>query len=99
MNHSFQPCHCCITHVTESKLNCMTVLVDTNLYETLMISLCFQSLTVSAMDDFNRARAYLRDMASQHNIPVYNSVDDSLSLVAQKLKRRTSIFYQVITED
>lgn len=36
MNHSFQPCHCCITHASEPKLNCMTVVIDTILYETLM---------------------------------------------------------------
>ncbi|KAF6033077.1 hypothetical protein EB796_008658 [Bugula neritina] len=49
------------------------------------------TLTSSAVDDFNRARAYLRDMANTHQIPVHTSVDDlfnSTSLVTQKTKSR-----------
>ena len=31
--------------------------------------------------DLNRGRTYLRDVAEQHNIPIYNSIEDAVHYI------------------
>ncbi|XP_067946108.1 uncharacterized protein [Watersipora subatra] len=43
------------------------------------------NLTKSAVDDFNRARAYVRDMAANHKSPVHTSFEEAMASTSKML--------------
>lgn len=58
----------------------------------------FQMLTSSAVDDFNRARKYLNNMAVNHGVPVYSTLTDAVHTAALKIKRKVPVMHSVIAE-
>lgn len=71
--------------------------ITNNIHHNWFISL-FQLLTPSAVEDFNRARKYLKNMAANHGVPVYSSLTDAMQTAALKVKSRASMVHSVIAE-
>jgi len=47
---------------------------------------CVFQQTQSAVDDYNRARAYLADIANRDGVPVHSNITEALSCVLELLK-------------
>lgn len=43
-------------------------------------------LTRNAVNDYNRARTYLADLANRDGVPVLNSIVEAINCVVEKLK-------------
>jgi len=43
-------------------------------------------LTENAVDDYNRARTYLADLANRDGVPVLNNIVEALNCVVSRLK-------------
>jgi len=43
-------------------------------------------LTSTAIKDYNRGRAYLRDLAERQNIPVFSEIREALDCAIDKVK-------------
>lgn len=43
-------------------------------------------LTSTAIKDYNRGRAYLRDLAERQNIPVFSEIKEALDCAIDKVK-------------
>ena len=42
-----------------------------------------------AVDDYNRARAYLTDLANKNSVPVLNDVDEAVQCTVRRLRDKS----------
>lgn len=49
---------------------------------------CNFQLTKQAVDDYNRGRAYLRDMAAKNGVPTLDSVEEAVNCAADILLKQ-----------